>query len=735
MNMVRNPAAIPLSDVEAIIRGQHGDPFAVLGMHGGNGTPLQVATFQPEAAEVALISADGDTIICELDQLSPEGFFAARTPRRTRRFEYRLRLRSGAREWDIDDPYRFSNVLGELDTHLMGEGRHRHLYNRLGAHPMTHEGVAGVGFAIWAPNARRVSVVGPFNAWDGRRHPMRLRHGAGVWELFLPGLQVGELYKYEIISTEGHRLPLKSDPVGFSHEAPSATASVIAGLPDHDWQDDNWMAQRPARQSRNAPISIYEVHLGSWRRGAGNSFLDYDALATQLAEYVDEMGFTHIEFLPVTEHPFSGSWGYQPTGLFAPTARFGPPEGFARMVDHLHAAGIGVICDWVPAHFPSDAHGLAQFDGTALYEHADVRQGFHQDWNTLIYNFGRREVANFLGASAVYWLDKYHVDALRVDAVASMLYLDYSRQPGEWVPNIHGGRENLEAIDLLRDVNSHVSEAYPGAAMIAEESTAFPKVSRPVSDGGLGFTFKWNMGWMHDTLSFFRRDPVHRRHHQHDLTFGLNYAFTEDFVLPLSHDEVVHGKGSLIRQMAGDRWQKFANLRAYYGFMWTHPGKKLLFMGCEFAQEREWDHDHSLDWHLLDDPMHRGVQQLVADLNRLYRDRPALHRLDCDPEGFEWIDASDAAQSVLVFLRKSDDGTAPVVVVCNLTPVVRSDYRIGVPQGGVWRELLNTDAECYGGSNVGNQGLLNAEDTPWHARPASLRLTLPPLATLVLAPR
>ena len=734
MNQAMNPVSVPLSDIEAILRGQHRDPFGVLGMHGGNAEPLQVATFQPEAAEVAVLSADGAKVVCELERLSPEGFFAGRIPRRKHRFDYKLRLRSGEREWDIEDPYRFSRVLGDLDEHLLGEGRHRQLYNRLGAHPMIHEGVAGVAFAVWAPNARRVSVVGPFNAWDGRRHPMRLRHGVGVWELFMPGLQSGEIYKFEVISAHGDRLPLKADPVGFAHEAPPATASVVSGLPDHAWSDDDWMAQRPRRQDRQAPISIYEVHPGSWRRGEDNSYLDYDTLAEQLAEHVGEMGFTHVEFLPVTEHPFSGSWGYQPIGLFAPTSRFGPPEGFARLVDRLHAAGIGVICDWVPAHFPSDAHGLAEFDGTALYEHQDPRQGFHQDWNTLIYNFGRREVANFLGASAVYWLDKYHVDALRVDAVASMLYLDYSRQPGEWVPNRFGGNENLEAIDFLREVNAHVCEEYPGAAMIAEESTAFPKVSRPVSDGGLGFTFKWNMGWMHDTLGYFRQDPIHRRYHQDKLTFGLVYGFSEDFVLPLSHDEVVHGKGSLIRQMAGDRWQKFANLRAYYGFMWTHPGKKLLFMGCEFAQDREWNHDQSLDWHLLDDPMHKGVQRVVADLNRLYRDRPALHRLDCDPEGFEWIDASDAVQSVLVYMRKSDDGSPPVVVVCNLTPLVRSDYRIGVPTGGVWSELLNTDAEAYGGSNVGNQGKLNAEATSWHGRPASLRLTLPPLATLVLAP-
>ncbi|MEH6772463.1 MAG: 1,4-alpha-glucan branching protein GlgB, partial [Cereibacter changlensis] len=630
--------------------------------------------------------------------------------------------------WDIDDPYRFPPVLGELDEYLLGEGRHHRLYERLGAHPCTMEGVEGVAFAVWAPNARRVSVVGAFNAWDGRRHPMRKRVGVGVWELFIPGLHRGEIYKYELIGPQGERLPLKSDPLSFAQEQPPATASIVDGLPEHDWQDADWLAHRGPKQQRDAPISIYEVHAGSWRMG-----LDYDALADQLVEYVTEMGFTHVEFMPISEHPFTGSWGYQPIGLFAPTSRFGPPEGFARLVDRLHAAGIGVILDWVPAHFPSDAHGLANFDGTHLYDHADPRQGFHRDWNTQIYNFGRQEVANFLQASALYWLDRYHVDALRVDAVASMLYLDYSRNAGEWIPNEHGGRENLEAISFLRDVNERVRLDHPGAVTMAEESTAFPKVSRPVAEDGLGFGFKWNMGWMHDTLAYFRRDPLYRRHHQNDLTFGLHYAFSEDFVLPLSHDEVVHGKGSLIRQMAGDPWQKFANLRAYFGFMWTHPGKKLLFMGGEFAQDREWNHDASLDWELLDNPANAGMKRLVADLNRTYRGVPALHRQDCDPAGFEWVDAADAENSVLSFLRKAE-GHPPVLVVCNLTPQVHHDYRIGVPQGGGWREILNTDAGLYGGSDVGNSGLLQAEDTSWHGRPASLRLTLPPLATVLLMP-
>ena len=710
------------SDIAAILRGSHSNPFAVLGPHDG-----EVRVFAPQASEVAAIS--GNKRI-PLERVHPEGFFAGPVDGR----HYRLEITSGDRTWLAEDPYRFGLVLGEMDEYLLAEGRHRRFYEKLGAHPMTHDGVDGVAFAVWAPNARRVSVVGNFNAWDGRRHPMRRRQGPGIWELFIPGLSVGELYKYEIISAHGEPMPLKADPVGFSHEQSPGTASIISGLPDYAWQDTGWMAQRAERQDRKAPISIYEVHLGSWRRGGENEILDYDAIADLLVPYVTEMGFTHVEFLPVSEHPFTGSWGYQPIGLFAPTSRHGSAEAFARLVDRLHAADVGVIIDWVPAHFPSDAHGLGRFDGTALYEHADPRQGFHQDWNTLIYNFGRQEVANFLQASALYWLDRFHIDALRVDAVASMLYLDYSREAGQWIPNQFGGNENLEAIDFLRGVNERVCADYPGAITIAEESTAFPKVSRPVKDGGLGFAFKWNMGWMHDTLGYFRRDPIHRRHHQNDLTFGMVYAWSEDFVLPLSHDEVVHGKGSLIRQMAGDRWQKFANLRAYFGFMWTHPGKKLLFMGGEFAQDREWNHDQSLDWHLLDDPLHGGMQKLVRDLNHLYRDRPALHRLDCEPEGFEWIDASDAEQSVLVFLRKSDNGAPPVVVLCNLTPQVHHDYRIGVPLPGAWSEILNTDDAAYGGSDVGNRGALQTEDARWHGRQASLSLTLPPLATIVLVP-
>ncbi len=732
-----NPETGPAFDesaVEAVVRGRHGDPFAVLGMHGGGERPLSVAAFLPPAAEVSVIDAKTGKSAGRLERIHPEGFFFAPLTRRKKPFAYRLELRAGERTWQIEDPYRFPPLLGELDSHLMAEGRHYRIFERLGAHPCSLEGVEGVAFAVWAPNAQRVSVVGEFNAWDGRRLPMRRRYEAGVWELFVPGLERGTAYQYELLGAHGERLPLKADPLSFHQQQPPDTASVVVGLPEHDWQDHAWLAERQDRQAVSAPISIYEVHLGSWQRGENDSLLDYRAIGDRLIPYALDMGFTHLEFLPVSEHPFTGSWGYQPIGLFAPTSRFGSPEAFAELVDRCHQAGLGVIIDWVPAHFPSDAHGLARFDGTALYEHEDPRLGFHRDWNTLIYNFGRREVSNFLQANALFWLDRFHVDALRVDAVASMLYLDYSRQPGEWVPNVHGGNENLEAIAFLREVNTRAYADHPGVATIAEESTAFPQVSRPVHSGGLGFGYKWNMGWMHDSLEYFSRDPLYRRHHQDQLSFVLHYAFSENYVLPLSHDEVVHGKGSLLGKMPGDRWQKFANLRAYYGFMWTHPGKKLLFMGGEFGQEREWSHDRSLDWHLCDDPLHAGLQKTVRDLNRLYRERPALHQLDCDPAGFEWIDASDAESSVFVYQRNGAADAEPVVVVCNLTPLVRHDYRIGVPQAGAWDEIFNSDAEAYGGSNVGNGGRLNAAEQSWHGRPASLSLTLPPLATVMLTP-
>jgi 1,4-alpha-glucan branching enzyme len=719
-----DPAAI-----EAIAAGRHGDPFAILGPHRCAGG-LAIRVFAPQADAVEAIGEGGERLAV-LERLHQAGFFAGLigAPGAPR---YRLRYRRADAAWEGEDPYRFPPVLGDIDLHLLAEGTHRRLYERLGAHPMTMEGIEGVSFAVWAPNAERVSVVGDFNEWDGRRHPMRKRHEAGVWELFIPGVGRGALYKYEIRSRSGEVLPLKSDPVSFEQERPPSTASRVHGLPRHGWDDAAWLEKRGSAQDRSAPISIYEVHLGSWRRGENNSYLDYDALADQLIPYVTDLGFTHIELLPISEHPFSGSWGYQPIGLFSPTSRFGPPEAFARFVDRCHRKGIGVIVDWVPAHFPNDPHGLVRFDGTALYEHEDPRLGFHKDWNTLIYNFGRREVANFLQANALFWLSRYHVDGLRVDAVASMLYLDYSRGPGEWLPNIHGGRENLEAVSFLQRLNERVYGDVPGAVTIAEESTAWPQVSRPVESGGLGFGYKWNMGWMHDTLSYMARDPIHRSHHHNQLTFGLIYAFSENFILPLSHDEVVHGKGSLLGKMPGDRWQKFANLRAYLAFMWTHPGKKLLFMGGEFAQEREWNHDQSLDWHLLADPSHRGMHALVRDLNRLYRASPALHRFDCEPRGFEWIDAGDAGQSVLSYLRRGEPNEAPVAVICNFTPVVRHGFQLGVPKRGRWIERLNTDSSAYGGSNVGNLGGMEARETSWHGQPFSVELTLPPLATVVL---
>ncbi len=725
--------APPAADIEAILRGHHGDPFRYLGMSRSAETDtLVVNVFAPDASDVEVLDLDGKSV-GELDLINNEGFFHGVLGTKMKAFPYRLRLRNPqGHVWEMHDPYAFGPVLGEMDEYLLGEGRHEEIYRRLGAHPMTHEGVEGTSFAVWAPNARRVSVVGHFNAWDGRRHSMRRRGATGVWEIFLPGIGVGEIYKYEIVGAYGHLQPLKADPLGFAAQVPPETASVVHGLVRHEWSDAGWIeARRP--DQRADPISIYEVHLESWRRGGNGEVLTYATLADQLVDYITEMGFTHVEFLPVTEYPFSGSWGYQPVGLYAPTSRFGSPEDFAAMVDRLHGAGIGVIIDWVPAHFPSDAHGLARFDGTALYEHEDPRLGFHKDWNTLIYNYGRREVANFLRASATYWLKELHVDALRVDAVASMLYLDYSRNEGEWIPNRYGGRENLDAIDFLKGVNETARDYAPGSLTIAEESTAFPGVSRPVSEDGLGFDFKWNMGWMHDTLEYMSLDPIHRKYHHHQMTFGLVYAFSENFVLPLSHDEVVHGKGSMLGKMPGDRWQKFANLRAYYGFMWGHPGKKLLFMGSEFAQEKEWNHDQSLDWHLLDDPMHDGVRKLVRDLNALYKATPALHQRDCSPDGFQWIEGGDADNNTFSFLRWADDGR-PVAVICNMAPVVREGYRVGLPMEGTWKEVLNSDASDYGGSGVGNGGVIRAMGEGMHGQPVSATVTLPPLGTIFLTP-
>ena len=646
---------------------------------------------------------------------------------------YRLRAETGQGQvWDFDDPYRFGRLLGEIDEYLIGEGNHHDLWRVLGAHPGEREGIAGTRFAVWAPNAERVSVVGGFNGWDGRRHPMRRLGISGVWEIFLPGVGEGEIYKYEIRATGGAILPLKADPVGFGAEHPPQTGSVVRRAGGQVWQDAPWMKARGQRNAIDAPISIYEVHLGSWRRAEGGARpLSYTELADQLVDYADWMGFTHIELLPITEHPFDGSWGYQPVGMYAPTIRHGTPQEFAALVDAAHRRGIGVLFDWVPGHFPTDPHGLGRFDGTALYEHADPKEGFHVDWNTLIYNYGRAEVANYLTANALYWLEEYHLDGLRVDAVASMLYRDYSRKEGEWVPNRDGGRENYEAIAFLRETNRLAYAANPGIMTVAEESTAFPGVSRPVDAGGLGFGYKWNMGWMNDTLGYIQKDPVYRRHHHNQLTFGLAYAWSENFILPISHDEVVHGKGSMIGKMPGTAWEKFANLRAYYSFMWTHPGKKLLFMGQEFAQGREWNHGASLDWHQADDPQHRGIQHLVRDLNRLYRETPALHRTDCSPDGFEWLEADDAENSVIAFIRRGAAGDPAVVVAINFTPVERNAYRVGFPAAGRWDEIFNSDAAAYGGGDRGNGGAVTAEAVAWHRQPQSSAIVLPPLAAVV----
>ncbi len=627
------------------------------------------------------------------------------------------------------------SLLTADDLFLFNEGSHYRLYEKMGAHPKTVEGESGVCFSVWAPNARQVAVIGDFNGWDNKTHLLQPRGDSGIWEGFVPGIGQGAPYKFHIAShNRGYRVD-KADPVALHSETPPRTASIVWDLA-YQWNDGEWMRQRGRRNSLQAPISIYEVHIGSWMRvpEEGDRPLTYREMAPKLAEYVQRMNFTHVEFLPVMEHPFYGSWGYQTTGYFAPTARYGSPQDFMFLVDHLHQQGIGVILDWVPSHFPSDAHGLAYFDGTHLYEHADPRQGFHPDWQTYIFNYGRSEVRSFLLSSAMFWLEKYHADGLRVDAVASMLYLDYSRNEGEWIPNKYGGRENLDAIDFLRRMNTEAFKEHPDIQTIAEESTAWPAVSRPIYLGGLGFGMKWDMGWMHDTLKYFSLDPIHRRFHHSQLTFRMLYGFTENFVLPLSHDEVVHGKGSLIGKMPGDEWQRFANLRALYGYMFGQAGKKLLFMGTEFGQVREWAHDSSLEWHVLQYPVHSGVQKWVAQLNRVYREHPALHEFDNDPAGFEWVDANDSANSVLAFLRRGKAERETILVICNLTPVPRLEYRVGVPSGGHWRELLNSDAADYNGSGMGNGGGVQSEPIPAHGQPHSLSLTLPPLSVLFLKP-
>ncbi|MBO0710848.1 MAG: 1,4-alpha-glucan branching protein GlgB [Acetobacteraceae bacterium] len=717
------------STIEALVNARHGDPFAILGPH-TVADGLVIRTFQPDAKSVTVTDRASTNRLGVLERIHPAGLFQGLV--HSGDTQYVLSVDTGTIIRDSEDPYAFPLLLGDIDLHLLGEGRHHDLGRCLGAHPMEIAGVRGVRFAVWAPNARRVSVVGDFNAWDGRRHPMRLRHGAGVWELFIPRLMPGALYKYELLGPDGALLPLKADPVAWATEVPPATASVIADTSPARWADAHWRERRDERQSPRAPISIYEVHASSWLPVAKDGQYGWDMLSERLVPYVSRMGFTHVELLPIMEHPFGGSWGYQPLGQFAPLARMGPPEAFARFVDRCHRADVGVILDWVPAHFPTDAYGLARFDGTALYEHADPKEGFHPEWNTFIFNHGRNEVRGFLIGSALHWLEHFHADGLRVDAVASMLYRDYSRRDGEWIPNRYGGRENLESVSFLQELSRVLAERCPGAVLIAEESTAWPGVTRKADEGGLGFDYKWNMGWMHDTLHYMSENPVHRRWHHDNMTFGLVYAFSEKFVLPLSHDEVVYGKGSLIGKMPGDDWQRFANLRAYLGFMWTMPGKKLLFMGGEFAQFREWNHDTGLDWHLLDDALHSGMQKLVRDLNRAYREVPALHRKDCDSDGFRWVVVDDRDQSILAWLRLGDPGESPALVVSNFTPVPREDYRLGVPQAGAWRELVNTDAAIYGGTNIGNGGVVRAESVTSHGLPASLALTLPPLATMVL---
>ncbi|MFT3670809.1 1,4-alpha-glucan branching protein GlgB [Aestuariivirga sp.] len=713
-------------EIEAIVQGRHSNPFEVLGLHHSGKTWI-ARCFVPGALGVEVLGLDGSKL-GTLEQRHSYGYFEGPV-KVTGRQPLRYQCSNEGGVWTVTDAYSFGPVLGPMDDYYIGEGNHLRLYDKLGAHPLHHEGADGVHFAVWAPNASRVSVIGDFNNWDGRLHVMRKRLDTGVWETFVPGAFEGQGYKYELLDATGNLLPLKADPFGFAAELRPNTASKVARL-DFTWSDGAYLQARQTDQ-RRTPMSIYEVHAGSWRRGPDNRFLTYDELADQLISYVKDMGFTHIELLPVSEHPFDPSWGYQPTGLFAPTSRFGSPDGFARFVNRAHEQGIGIILDWVPAHFPTDEFGLARFDGTALYEHADPRQGYHPDWNTAIYNFGRREVLSFLINNALFWCGKYHIDGLRVDAVASMLYLDYSRKEGEWIPNKHGGRENLEAISFLQRMNHEVYGQNAGVVTIAEESTAFPGVSKPTNTGGLGFGFKWNMGFMHDTLAYMKREAVHRKFHHNDLTFGLLYAFSENFVLPLSHDEVVHGKGSLLAKMSGDDWQKFATLRAYYAFMWAYPGKKLLFMGQEWAPWLEWSEARGLDWHLLSGAPHQGMQSLVRDLNHAYTSMPALHARDCEPEGFEWLITDDHENSVFAWARHAGAAHTPIVVcVSNFTPVARDGYTLPLPKAGNWREVLNTDAEAYWGTGRGNLGGVVAAHTPSHGKPASAKVTLPPLATV-----
>jgi 1,4-alpha-glucan branching enzyme len=717
-------------ELDLLLHAEHPDPFAVLGLQSVEGS-LVVRAFRPDVKALSVVDRRDPKSRFAGEQISNAGIFEARLNGRKERFDYVLEVTNWAGETiQVADPYSFGPLLGELDMHLFCEGNHYEIYRKLGAQLMEVNGHRGVLFSVWAPNAQRVSVVGDFNAWDGRLHPMRKRVESGIWEIFIPGVGEQAHYKFELRNCFGQTV-LKSDPFGFFGQHGLQTASLVFDLDRYKWADQEWMERRPTRQWYKEPISIYEVHLGSWARvpQENDRYLSYREFGDRLLSYVKDMGYTHIELMPVAEHPFDGSWGYQVTGYYSPTSRYGNPDEFREFVDRCHQAGVGVILDWVPGHFPKDAHGLAQFDGTHLYEHADPRQGEHQDWGTLIFNYGRNEVRNFLIGNALFWLDEYHIDGLRVDAVASMLYLDYSRAPGAWVPNVHGGRENLEAIHFLKRFNEVAYERFPGIMTIAEESTAWPGVSRPTYLGGLGFGFKWNMGWMHDFLAYMSREPIYRKYHQGDITFSLLYAFQEHFILVLSHDEVVHGKGSLINKMPGDHWQKFANLRMFFAWMYSYPGKKLMFMGGEFGQWQEWNHDRSLDWHLLQQPMHDGLRRLVQHLNHLYKIEPALWQHDDSYEGFEWIDFHDAESSVVAYYRKAQDGPSLIFVV-NATPVPRYGYRIGAADEGWYEEILNTDGETYGGANIGNYGGVHADNAAWQSFSHSISITLPPLAVV-----
>ena len=712
------------TDLQRIMDARHHDPFSILGRH-VQGDKATVYIFKPRVAQLSITEQR-----LPMHRLENSDIFIWQGKAEEVPEHYQLYWHNDGQEFSQYDPYCFAPQLADFDIHLFSEGKHWHVQQFLGAHLHQVGNISGVLFATWAPNAERVSVIGDFNHWDGRVHPMRIRGGSGVWELFIPGLEADALYKFEIRNRDSGEILSKTDPYARQYELRPKTASIVSTESDYRWQDNDWMAQRRQHDWLRSPTSIYEVHLGSWKKDPDNEFLNYRELAHQLVAYVVELGFTHIELLPITEHPLDASWGYQTTGYFAPTSRFGTADDFRYFVDYCHQHGIGVLLDWVPAHFPKDAFALARFDGSPLYEHEDPRRGEHRDWGTLIYNFGRNEVKNFLLASALFWLEEFHLDGLRVDAVASMLYLDYSREEHDWIPNIHGGNENLEAIAFLQELNTLTHDQQPGTVIIAEESTAWPQVTRPTDMGGLGFSMKWNMGWMHDTLKYMAEDPIHRQYHHNQLTFGLLYAFTENFVLPFSHDEVVHGKSSMLYKMPGDEWQRFANLRLLYVYMFTYPGKKLLFMGCEFGQGDEWNHEKQLDWYVLDYPLHQGVKRLLADINTLYKNESALYQLDFEHQGFEWLDCEDRQNSILAYVRK--DTHSQVIIVLNFTPIVRENYRIGVPLAGAYREILNSDSEYYHGSNVGNAGLVQTERLPCMGRDHSLNLNLPPLAALVL---